>query len=95
MKYLPPEFVRYDILLDNLLPGEAEIILYCLCVLLCEDGRIERGNTVTAPSGWATVHFRTWTGFKFWANKPPSLEPDQEAEIVAGLRPLLGEYMLL
>ncbi len=30
MNYLPPEFKKFDILLDNLPPGEAEIILYCL-----------------------------------------------------------------
>ena len=93
MNYLPRELQKFNVFLDNLLSRDKIIFLYCVCLLMCEAGKMRLRNTVPGED-WSMVFFETIAGKRFHVIKLP-LDSAIEAKLIAELRPIIEGYIAL
>lgn len=90
MKYLPRELKKFDVFLEALPSPDRLIFLYCVCLVMCETGQLQRRNTVPGED-WSMVFFETKAGYRFHVIQLP-LDSAIEAELVKDLRSVIEEY---
>ena len=93
MNYLPRELQKFNVFLDALLSRDKIIFLYCVCLLMCEAGKMRLRNMVPGED-WSMVFFETIAGKRFHVIKLP-LDAAIEAKLIEELRPIIEEYIAL